>query len=559
MAAGSLVPVRSTFVLSGEANQTVSMNAEFWNLSVEKGGGTISWSGSNAIGRLLSFKATAASSVQFASGTAFSAEEFAANGVVAAAAALTLGGSWSLDVAKYARAKGVIVGGSDASDGRKVYVDAPFTDLGGNSNWEFGTGRICWTGAVDTNFSEGGNWTGGVAPGENDVAEISSAATITISSPVTVAGLILGGDVSAVSFTVRDTLQVNGDLYVGTNATLVLDVPSAVTGNVLVDDGAMLTHTRGGTAETYKLDLTVGGDMMISQNASVNVMGKGYQSGYGPGKGAVGTTAASHGGRGMKINDNATPACYGLYLAPVNYGSGGQNSCYGGGAVKLNVTGVFLLEGSIKADGDGSKTIYNASGGSVYIKCRDFYGRGSISACGQLGYYVSGDYGYMAGGGRIAMEKTTGGGFANWAGKVTAYGSLNDLGTNSTGNPQGSAGTIAWVEPGSRPRIVIDNRVNSANGGTLGSDLPSSNGEPLRTIKNFDIALRNAGRLYLRSNVTIWDISLESSNTKIFLNGYTLSIRSKAHKNRAGWKGSVDTGTGGQIIWLPSGLSVTVR
>ena len=559
MAAGSFVPARSTFVLSGDADQTVSMNAEFWNLSVEKGGGTISWSGSNAIGRLLSFKATAASSVQFASGTAFSTEEFAANGVVAAAAALTFGGSWSLDVAKYARAKGVIVGGSDATGGRKVYVDAPFSDEGGNSNWEFGTGRICWTGAVDTNFSEGGNWTGGAAPGENDVAEISSTAAITISTPVTLAGLILGGDVSAVSFTVRDTLQVNGDIYVGTNATLVLDVPSAVTGNVLVDDGATLTHTRGGTAETYKIDLTVGGDMMVSQNASVNVMGKGYQLGYGPGKGGRGTTAASHGGRGTKINDNATPACYGLYLAPVNYGSGGgYDSCYGGGAVKFDVAGVFFLEGSIKADGDGSKTIYNASGGSVYIKCRDFCGRGSISACGQLGYYTA-DSGFMAGGGRIAIEKTTGGGFGNWSGKTTAYGSLNDMGTSSSGNPQGSAGTIAWVEPGSRPRIVIDNRTNGANNGTLGSDLPSSNGESLRTIKNFDIALKNSGRLYLRSNVTIWDISLESSNTKIFLNGYTLFIRSKAHRNRAGWKGSVDTGTGGQIVWLPAGFSIFVK
>lgn len=142
---------------------------------------------------------------------------------------------------------------------------------------------------------------------------------------------------------------------------------------------------------------------------------------------------------------------------------------------------------------------------------------------------------------------------------MTAYGSLNDMGTSSSGNPQGSAGTIAWVEPGSRPRIVIDNRTNGANNGTLGSDLPSSNGETLRTIKNFDIALKNSGRLYLRSNVTIWDVSLESSNTKIFLNGYTLFIRSKAHKNRAGWKGSVDTGTGGQIIWKPTGFTVNVH
>ena len=556
MAAGSLVPVRSTFALTGDANQTVSLNADFWKLSAEKGGGAISWSGSCTAGRILSLRATAASSVQFASGASLSVEEFTANGDVGGVASLTITGG-AISAAKYARAKGVSVTGNNATGGVAVYVDSPYTNGNNNPNWLFGTGRFVWTGeGNDSVFTNGLNWAGGVAPGENDVAEIAAAASITISDPVTVAGLILGGDESSVTFTARAALQVNGELYVGTNAVLSLDVPSAVTGSVLVDDGGKITHTRGGTAETYKLDLTVGGDMMVSESASVDANGKGFSPGYGPGKGGQGATGASYGGRGTNINSNPIPDCYGFYLAPVNYGSSGQSSTYGGGVVKLNVAGVLLVDGVVTADGDGSKTIYNASGGSVYIKCRDFYGRGTVSACGQLGYYYAGDYGYMAGGGRIAIEKTTAGGFANWAGKAIAYGSLNDMGTNSTGNPQGSAGTVAWIVPGSRPRIVIDNRTNNAKGG--GSDLPASNGESLRAIKNFDIVLRNSGKLYLKSDVTIWDISLESTSTKISLNGHTLRIRSKAHKDRAGWKGTV-TADGGEIIWLTSGLAVTVR
>ena len=559
LASGSVVPAQGTFLISGDANQTASVNASFWNLAVRKSGGTLSWSGSTEIARTLSFATDAAYAVAFASGSSLTADVFHAAGTVDSQPALTLSGSWSLDVAKLAKANGVQIGGCDASGGSKLYARDSSVDLGSNVNCYFGEGLFVWTGAANSSFDNTGNWLDGVVPGENDIAEISSAASITVTRALSLGGLFLGGEGNAVTFTARGALDVAGDVYVGRGATLVLDATATVGGYFLVEGGTV-THTAGGTAETYKINLAVGGDMLVDETGMVHANGKGY-SGAGPGKGPSGGVlgaGASHGGMGSWYSDvSKRKPCYGSFVSPDTYGSGGYLGGDGGGAVKIVVSGDLYVFGTISANAT-TYDWYTAAGGSVWIKCRDLLGYGVISATGGNGTSTGYDY-LLGGGGRISIEKTGTGDFSSFAGVVKAYGGYH-TDTELYGQPPaGSCGSIAWIRPGERPLVVIDNK-SSNKKNCDGVELPvTSQGDLARTIRNLDFLVRNSGKLYLTDDVTIWDLSLATANATLYLNGHTLTIRSRVHKDRAGWSGTVNTGTGGKIVWVPDGLRLTVR
>lgn len=544
------------FVIAGGLDQNVKFNADVNKLFVNKDGGTITWAGKSAARTLFSISVSAQTRINYLADSKITTDEFRADGVVDSIQALTIDGM-QLNAFKYATAKGVRVIGASTTTGVNVYVDTPFEDLGGNTGWLFGVGRVVWTGETDSTFTNPNNWLGGVVPRENDIVEISSAATITISDATTIGGLLLSGGEESIKLTVRGELNIKGNLYVGKNVTLSMDAPSNVMGDVLIAEGGVITHTSGQVAETYKINLTVYGDMAIAEGATINVKAKGYAAGEGPANGVELTHGASHGGRGAPLHSETAP-CYGSYLEPVNYGSGGQNNAgSGGGAVRLNVQGVLSVDGTINADGQSVGTIYTSSGGSIYLTCRDFIGYGAITAHGGTGYYSALSGGYLGGGGRISIEKLEQGGFENWHGNVLAYGGWYVSNTGMTYYPQGSSGTIAWRMSGEKPKIILDNRTANAAGSCSGCDLPAANGDSARKIKEFDIVLKNAGKLYLTADVTIWDLSMDTADTVLYLNGHTLTIVSNKHKDRKGWRGKVSGS--GTIMWKPTGFSLQVR
>ncbi len=561
--ANSLVPVRGTFVIKGDGNQTVALSARFWNLVVEKSGGTVTWSGNCSVERVLSISASAATSVSFASGASLAANEFRANGTVGGNAALTLSGSWSLDAERMATATGVRLGGCDATSGKTLYVYAPCENLLGNDNCDFITDSdsklFVWTGAADSVFSNPANWQGreNEAPGAGDVAMISSAASITVSSDVELGGLWLDGSAGAVALTMRGELDVADAIYVGTNATLCIDAPVRA-GYVQVDSRGTITHTARNSAGTYKVDLTVSGDMLVREGGSVNGNGKGYAWGEGPGCGIFGA-AASHGGCGAYYNAPEKHIMgYGSFVNPLTYGSGGYSGAgSGGGIVVLDVAGTLLDDGTIAANGGYGGEIYSASGGSVNIKCGVFAGRGGVTAHGS--YYGNAKYDYLFGaGGRISITQRTGSDFSQFTGLAAAYGGRVYPTLLTYYQPKGNSGHVTWILPGSKPHIVVEN-----NGYVLdncfGVTLPAVNGDSARVVRTYDFELKNGGRIYLVGDATIYDLSLATANTVIYLNGHTLRILSHAHKDRAGWKGTVNTDTGGEIVWVPAGLKVMVR
>lgn len=558
IASGSLVSAYSTLVITGSGEQSVSMNANLYDLVVEKTGGSISWSGASHTARKILFASTD-TEISFASGTYLKTDVFEANGINGEQAALKLSGSWQLDAKTYASATGVQLGGCDASRGVSLVVNSPYVNLEENNNCIFNESPVVWTGAAgDSRFQTAGNWKDGIAPAEGDYVEIPAGASISISSATKVGSLFVVGGEAATTLTVSGSLEVSGSLYVGPKATLILDAPVVVNGQLLIDAGGVITHTRGGSAETYKMNLTVYGNMSIEKSARVHADGKGYTAATGPAYGSLGI-GASHGGCGSYNTDASdVKRCYGSYIAPNTYGSGGYSQGAGGGVVKITVGGELRNDGVISADGAQGADWYTSSGGSIHIKCGNLTGAGLISAVGGMGVSNNQGGGLLGGGGRIAIEKTTDGDFSGFLGSVTASGAPYTVAQDPTRMPHGSAGPVTWTLPNSRPLIIVDNKGSTAQH-CLGIELPTSSaGDTPKEMRKFDIVLRNSGILSLQGDVRIYDLALETSNTKLYLNGYKLTIASLKHKNRKDWLGTVYTGTGGSIEWI-SGFAVTVR
>ena len=203
-----------------------------------------------------------------------------------------------------------------------------------------------------------------------------------------------------------------------------------VAGDVVLREGATLTHTCHGTADNakkYALNLEVGGDVTIEEGASINVTAKGYYYGMGP-MPAEGTAymGAGYGGTSQGGFSSSTYAisprkCFGSIRRPDEPGSGGGYSGsynYGGGVIHLSVTnGTLTLNGSISANG-GDTTHSSPAGGSVWIECGTLVGSGGIDACaGRATNYSHG------GGGRIAVRQYL-------ANDISAYTGLMRAGRN---------------------------------------------------------------------------------------------------------------------------------
>jgi hypothetical protein len=206
-----------------------------------------------------------------------------------------------------------------------------------------------------------------------------------------------------------DLVSGGGTLTIPTNARLVGNAARTFTG--LTVNGT-LTHTANTTAETYKLNYTINGDVLIASGGAINVNGKGYQHSEGPGAGAdTGGYAggAGYGGEGADGSTSAGGPTYGSITEPNNLGSGGGDYNYnggaGGGAIKLIVSGTTTVTGDITANGaNAGADSGGGSGGSIWINTGSLEGAGSVTVNGGTGEDARCGGG---GGGRIAMYYTT--------------------------------------------------------------------------------------------------------------------------------------------------------
>ena len=108
-------------------------------------------------------------------------------------------------------------------------ADTLSVNLGGNSNWTFGTSAAEWIGGTG-DFDVAANWYPAAVPGSQTdvfISGINGASAATASGNVTVRSVKVGSGTSASSLRVDGVLTTSLDVVVETNATLTLNSPLA--------------------------------------------------------------------------------------------------------------------------------------------------------------------------------------------------------------------------------------------------------------------------------------------------------------------------------------------
>ncbi len=535
----AFTPAQSTVRLSGAAAQAVaSSGAALYALEVACP--AAAFTGDLTCTSFTAGDGSTAFDLSFANGMTLTANTFAAqgdpsvtNGVLRCA---TDGGSWNLTV-NQADVSGVAVKGSDASRGVTI-VPSDCRDDGGNVNWLFVDDRTHW---------DGTSWSRGEPTSTTD-AVVDSGASLAVSSPLAARNFTVS---SGASVRVTEAFEVAGAMTVENAATVTWDVPGVIGGNLVLLPGATLTHTANTSAETYKIDLSVGGSGYVAEGAQITAMGRGYKNGdYGPG--ASGSKGASYGGRGYA----GTKGCYGSALCPTNCGSGGSynganNS--GGGAIRLVFAGPLVLDGGIDANGV-TGVHYTGSGGSVWLTAASLSGSGTISACGGNG---SGQN--FGGGGRVAVYLTSARSAETFQGTVSIHGGLK----TDTGMTQGSPGTY-----------YLQTAADADGAGVLTSySLPANTSikanDHVTEIAPAVLAREGETRkarvtasaysyLYLLQDARVGDIRLLDSTAKLYLKGHTLRVGSPKHAVSPNDASQI-VYDGGEIIWQQPATFLMVK
>ena len=545
-------------VIAGEGDATLDFaNGEYGDVHITKSGGTVTLPNGLSAKRL-KISASAATTFVLPATQKLKMDVFDIDGTsndYITLASSTPGTAWKLEVADVMRVRGVAVSDSNASDGRTIAAGDFATNGGGNTNWDFTSGSaVEWVGGVDNNWTTAGNWSPEGVPSETAVVAIRPASgnvTVALSTNIVIVpmgGLMIGDSSYTASLQCNKAIEVAAGVDVGAKGTLILNsiaTNNIVNGKMVVRPSGAVTHDgpRYANTQSCGVNLLVKDDMLIEAGGAVNVAGKGFITGYGPAKGTGNgdsTTNPSHGGIGY---GQAVTACYGSILRPRTFGSPatstGGNSTPGGGQVAITVEGDLTVKGTITANGG---TGWGGTGGSVWLTAERLLGSGTISVDG------TGD-GYGSAGGRVAIYQTvaTSLGFSGsitcWAANPTTKSNGNGTKYYQFANSEEGGGTIYF-----------------SAGGSNGTSFPMSADGPAKSAYSKAKVCVQSGNLYVLADTKVRDIDITGG--KINLQGHTIRVLSKTHKNGKGWTGGTYancvTENGGKIIWV-NGLSVSVR
>ena len=207
--------------------------------------------------------------------------------------------------------------------------------------------------------------------------------------------------VGNVPVTSPDPIRVGGTQEINGS----VQVREIVAGNLILRSGAVLTHPYSNDAnnpESLSIELT--GTLTIEAGALIDVTARGFnrQVTY------PGETTASGSGGGSHIGQGGSSSgtTYGSIYRPQENGAGGANTSDGdrGGGVVRIVANELVLNGEIRANGQGSTGYYTrgGAGGSVWITLTGgISGDGRVEARG--GASENGNQG-SGGGGAVAIE-----------------------------------------------------------------------------------------------------------------------------------------------------------
>lgn len=545
--AGTVGSGYTTVRLNGTAAQAFAVSgATFYGLDVKSP--AVSFTGDLTCFAFTAGDGTMAEELVFAAGMTFKPNQFTVSGD-ASAANVTLrssepGTAWRL-TAMVPNVTGAVVSDADASKGVAV-VPTASVDAGGNVNWFFVDTRVHWDGTQPVTA-------------EDDVV-IDGGVSVTVTAATEVKSLTLD---PGATLKVSAPLDVKGPFTACANTTTTWDVPGTIGGDLVLLDGAVLTHTGNGTTQKYAIDLAIGGGGYIDAGAKVNCEAKGSSGvdtmGCSKQTGVGQDGGASHGGRGYQ-NCGASIACYGSILCPTNMGSYGTWGSKGGGAVKMIFAGDVTLDGVISVEGQSGYSYYTGSGGSIWLGCATLSGVGTLTANGATATGQS----QWGAGGRIAVYQTVATSLDLFRSSVTAYG-----GRLENGNTKSSAGTVYYENANDQPgwgRVVLSNRPGqtSRDDSLDRTDFPSTRYVAEGETYNVTVEVSNYATMNVMDDCRIESLSLDGT-ARILLNGHTLRVNMERPKS---WpKGGalpanvIPGGTAeapGKIVWK-SGLVFLLR
>ncbi|NLB55433.1 MAG: hypothetical protein GX811_06655 [Lentisphaerae bacterium] len=530
---GFFEPARSVLLLDADTAQEVNLaGLNFYTVDIRSEDLTVL--GGFRADRLVCETDIEQCAIIFESGKLVSVRDFLVNGSVDLPniefSSSLSGVSWNLAVTGMRIVEGIKIKDCDASHGLGI-VARESEDLGGNTNWFFDMELSLWSPSANKSFHTAANWTPTGVPGENSWVWVKEGVMAIQDESVTLQNFIVGGGSTIASVTANVPVTVRESVILYDKGELSLNKPSSIAYDLVLVSGSLLTHTANGDIEENKLELSIGGDFVVEEGASIDLKAKGYKLQKGPGAtgGGAGTMGSSHGGRGA-IYGSAVPEpgpCYGSIIAPVMLGSGGARSgSYGGGALVASVLGTFRNDGFIRADGLDNEQHYQATGGSVFITAGRMLGVGTIQANG--GLMLVGGYASAAGGGRVSLvlteEAAT---FDNYTGAVMANSTV--LMPLQVDAKSSGVGTVYWETGNQLPghgTVVIDG-LNNLNQGWTDFPPPVHN-DPLET-RNATFRVINGAKLRLLDDCKAGDIWLDTADATLNLNGKTLRLNRAEH------------------------------
>ena len=321
------------------------------------------------------------------------------------------------------------------------------------------------------------------------------------------------------------TIQVNG-------RTLTIDGVHTFANLVLLN-GATLTHSPTTATKVNKLEITVTGTIQVDATSKIDVSGRGFLGGNAPGNplgtrgmtlgfqaGSSGASGGAYGGLGGGSSNNI----YGDFRDPNDAGSGaGTGSSFAGGSgggLGRIIAQTLNLDGSILANGDGGGCCDagGGSGGGIRIDVSTLRGVGQIRANGQEGKGRVNIGGGGGSGGRIAVYYQVISGFD--LSKIGAFGGLG-----AGGLPNGAAGTVYLQGPGRESgELIVDNNNLSAVATTIvpvaGGQLSLTNLSVRRGRFNVDdrvnlsgtLAVSSSGELTFKDSVIASTVSITGNS-----------------------------------------------
>ena len=490
---------------------------------------------------------TAAQVVSFVPDTTIVCGDFLVNGDAATknvrlqAAA---DGAWLLQ-ARESLVVGATVSDSDAREGWMVET-VSCADAGNNQNWCFTDTR--------THYA-GGEW-----PALDADTDLVIDRGVTAILPETVTALKSIFVMQGANFRIDAPLAVTENVRLGSATTVSWNQPSTIGGDLRLEPTAWLTHEANGDTEDYRLDLQVGGNVIVSADARIDTSDKGFTLRTALANHQGASAGASHGGRGY-VGGNAdyTWPSYGSIFTPTNAGGAGTWAPvnYGGGIIHIKTPNGIIIDGTVSSSVSWETPYYAAAGGSVWLEAATLTGSGTIAANG--GDCTSS---HAGSGGRISIVLSEQGALApSFTGIVTAYPGFH------FGTSYGSEGTIYYSFAGN-DRLILRNykTVGASYEKDDAVDVPSTvaNADDLSRFANVEVDIGVHGTMNLMADLKIKNLVYDAT-ARLRLNGHVLKIGTKRPKDwpETGLPSWVDAGgtpeNPGRVEWQIPGLMILLR